>query len=218
MASTSSNKQLMANRPKPAPIPTAQQRLAAEEGGKLIGPRKAADAVAATDSRLKDSTVRFFSLLTWRYRPGRIYRGAAKELGEHAGLAYRTTKQAVSELKRYGYLARLRGGWIVPIVEQKLPPEERAGREQATFPFIEWDTSGAAKYLSLAHSEAVDNPEPEGQAHAPPVWTTENQRGKPMPLHPTETLRNPTETRPAGQNAAPPAKAGAEQGELFDEA
>ena len=145
------------DKPKPraarAPSRDAALEKAREEGGKLMGPRLAAAGLAATDQRLKDSTVRAFALFLWEYQPGKVYRRSSKFIGQAVGLAERTWRQAFSQLKRHGYIRRCQGGWVSPIVELRLMPEKRAWNEQRSFDFmVDWDSRGAAKYLRLVES------------------------------------------------------------------
>ena len=200
------------DRPKSAPIPTGQQRVLADSGGQLLGVRMATAVLAATDPRLRPSTSRWFLGFLWNYHPGRIYRKSAKRIGLTLGLAERTWKQAVGQLKRHGYLQRCQGGWISPPVELKLPAEKRAWTEQLSFDFVaEWDTLGSAKYLQLVEREPVDKSDSSGgekvHTRAPQRAHTCTSRCTHVHVHPRLTPDLPL-TDPAHRAECGPSKDG----------
>ena len=198
-------------RPRPAPIPTGQQRALQESGGSLLGVRFATSVLAATDPRLQQAAKLFLESFLWLYHPGRIYRRPAKRIGLALGLAERTWKQALAQLKRHGYIQRCEGGWISPPVELKLPPEKRAWNEQLAFPFVaDWDTLGAAKHLGLA----VENSNPKVHSSAPEGAPECTPRCTGVHVHPRPTPDLPL-TNPAYRAECSPRPVAGSQGELF---
>lgn len=160
MAATSSNEQLMANRPKPAAIPTGRQRVLAESGGRLAVTKYAVASMALCDPRIRPASKVWFGAFLWPYQPGRVFRKSALTIGAEVMLGKRTVERALAELRALGYIGRHEGGWVCVPVELRLDPEHRAWREQLAFDFAPPSKlpNKLAQYLGL---RVVDNPKSE---------------------------------------------------------
>ena len=109
--------------------------------------RLAAAAIAAGDVRLWMATRVLLVALSWRYRPGRPWRGNIVELARILGIPRRTAYAAVKQAIECGHLVRLAGALWWPVIESAAgtgwqPPE------QLELPLIETGDQAALDYLT----------------------------------------------------------------------
>ena len=111
-----------------------------------------ASALALTTQKLRPSTVVFAQGFLWRYRPRRPFRGDPLALGAELGLAPRTVKRALSELRMRDILVENGGGLVCPLVEARVHDGLRV---QSRMEF-DWSATppSARQYLGTRADEA----------------------------------------------------------------
>jgi len=127
----------------------------AEGSTSQVAARLAVIVAGSHDRGLRCETLRLLINFAWAYRPGRIWRAGFGALAEELGMAPRTMRRARAQLLERGYIARLGDGWIIPLIEERLPLCERADPRRDTgvqreLPFLAAAPTSARRYLRRA--------------------------------------------------------------------
>ena len=128
------------------------------EPASLGAARLAVVAAAAADPELRCATLRLFTYLAWRYRPGRIWQDGLAKLAAEIGLAPRTVRLARQQLAAGGYIAAAGEGYVLPAIELALPGAARADPRRETgsqreMPFLSPAPASVRRYLEVLHED-----------------------------------------------------------------
>jgi len=109
--------------------------------------RHAAAAVVVGDRRLSLASRCLLVALSWRYRPGRPWRGSLNALCPVVGVTERAARRAIQEAMAAGHLVRIGRNLWWPAVEDATGTNWRPA-EQLALPLVETGDQSAFDYLA----------------------------------------------------------------------